>query len=379
MHRLTQLMAGSLLSAALAGCGAVPSRTDSAAPGVDPSLLPSPTLQARARWRGAHAVPRLQAREVFRHRGELAAALASVASDAHSGTDARLALRTRLALAALLRSARDEGEFLQEFERRFVCVDGFEPFALCTGYATIEATASLSRDSRFRFPLLGDIRASAPDLLRLERSEALVDRRVEALAIAWMADPLEWALVETNGTARLRMGDGSSIAISRVATNGMPWRGLGRAMAELGALDASTITLARIREAVQARPDLAEAAALMNPRFVSFAICDEGDFPPALPAGTLTRDFSCAADPAFVPFGALLFLEAEEGDAALPGFPLRCVQDAGGAIQGPARFDLYCGIGPESVRTAGALQSRARFSMLLLREFCAELGVPLTP
>ncbi len=362
----------------VASCVSVGERGSPAENRLDASLLPPAATPDVSPWKRARLVSRNDAVAVFARRGEILAALARVAKNAEPRTDAtRFALETRDALTTLLSESLGEADFIEALQSRFVCVEHEDPFVRCTGYATIEASASRSRDAQFRFPLIGDIRASAPDLLTVERRDALSDARVESLAIAWMADAFDWALVETNGTALLRLRDGSSLPVSRVATNGFAWRGIGRAMADLGAIDPGGMTISTIREAARDRPDLAERAAYDNPRFVAFEVCDLNEFPPALPSGRLTADFSCAADPAHYPLGALLFFSSLQGEAALPGAPIRCVQDVGGAIQGRDRFDLYCGGGASALQTAGELHQRARVSMFMLRSACAELGVSL--
>lgn len=355
------------------------SRTPPRSDSPDTSLFPPSSGREELQWACAISVSRDVAKDLFLSRIEVAAALEHVAPNREPATSlARLSQRARVALFELLKSSRSEADFCAQLERAFVCVRTEDATTQCTGYATIEAVASRAHDASFRFPLLGDLRERAPDLLKLERSEALQDPRVPSLAIAWMEDAFAWALVETNGTALLRMTDGTSKLISRVATNGFAWKGIGRAMAELGALDGSTITLERVREAAIQHPGIAEAAAFLNPRFVSFEVCEASDFPPALPSGTLTAGLSCAADPAYFPFGALLLLTALDGEARTPGFSLRCMQDAGGAIRGARRLDLYCGIGPDAVRTAGEVHVRAHMSLLMLREDCSQLGVQLS-
>ena len=227
----------------------------------------------------------------------------------------------------------------------------------------------------FRFPIFGDLRKSAPELLQRDRAEALADPRVDALAIAWMPDAFSWALVETNGTALLRFEDGTSLAISRVATNGRPWKSLSRGMKELGALSPQASTLAELEGAAALRPDLAETAALSNPRFVSFEVRAIDRFPPAIPDGTLRANMSCAADPSSFPLGSMLFVGPRSAFGSAPEMQWRCVQDTGGAISGSRRIDLYCGIGADALRVAGEINIEARVSLLLLRASLDGLGL----
>ncbi len=235
--------------------------------------------------------------------------------------------------------------------------------ALVTGYATPRVQASRAADARHALPILGDLRRVDPALAAAPRRAILDDPRTAREAIAWIADPLDWALVETNGTAELDFGDGETIRISRVATNGRAFTSLGRALAARGAL-AAPFDLDDVRDAARTDPTLARAAALDNERVVFFRVVAPDRFPPALGLdGRLLAGVSCAADQSVHPPGSTLLLD--EGDGA--ALRLAFVHDAGGAIRGPSRVDLYFGCGPEAVAEAGRCRRPARVLRLAPR------------
>src|SRR5690606_11842040 len=93
-----------------------------------------------------------------------------------------------------------------------------------------------------------------------------------------------------------------------------------------------------------------------NPRYAFFGLepLSDPNLGPRGAAGiALTPMASVAVDPAFHPHGLPIWMEAD-----LPGEPdwagLVIAQDAGGAILGPLRGDLFYGWGDEAERRAGS-------------------------
>ena len=70
---------------------------------------------------------------------------------------------------------------------------------------------------------------------------------------------------------------------------------------------------------------------------------------------------SIAADPAFTPLGAPVFLDMERDEAD----GLWVAQDTGGAIKGANRFDTFWGAGAEAERLAGGMSANGRALILL--------------
>lgn len=283
------------------------------------------------------------------------------------------------ALKQLYEESSDLASFVEGLEERFELVavtdargrsslDG-----LATGYATPLAIVREKPDERFRFPILGDVRRAAPAIADASRAEILGSEAARATAIAWIDDPLSWALIETNGSARLLV-DGTSgkrdILVSRIGTNDRPWKGLGRFFAEQGLIDAERATLDDVIRIARERPDLAEQAALANDRVVYFARVPASEFVPTfgLGGGRLVGGYSCAADQAIHPPGTILVvvprdLSAQETEPRAAR--LLFVHDVGGAIEGPGRVDAYFGVGTEALLRAG--MTRAASDVYVLR------------
>ena len=82
------------------------------------------------------------------------------------------------------------------------------------------------------------------------------------------------------------------------------------------------------------------------------------------------RESSVAADPAFVPLGAPVWLDLDRPEAK----GLWIAQDTGGAIKGANRFDTFWGAGEDARRIAGGMSGRGRAYVLLPRAAAARLA-----
>lgn len=291
-----------------------------------------------------------------------AACEASARSEsAGAAGDAKLLLKIGL-------DSKSPDDFASQLQGKFelVQVESSDPAmsaheGMLTGYATPEVIVRSKPDERFRFPIFGDIRQTHPELAGKTRRELCADPAAREIAIAWIDDPLGWALVETNGTAKLKFDDGgvkqgkpARIArVSRVGTNGREWTSIGRWLANRGMVDA-TYTFADVAGACASQPERAEQAALDNERVVFFEEVGEERFPPALgiDGAKLMPLYSCAADQSIYPPGSVLVV-IERGDGAARAARFLFVHDAGGAIKGPGRVDVYFGEGTEALVSAG--------------------------
>jgi membrane-bound lytic murein transglycosylase A len=353
---------------ALAGCGG--------ATKVEPSLMPPSDAGAELgsfRYEPGPRIASLASGRMY-PAGDVASRMRFIeAMDACMRSPDPAVRADAAALRQAFEGAESAEAFLAALAQRLaawqvVPTDGAEQAsrgaeALITGYATPVVRAKRRPDARFRYPLFVDLRRRFETVADAPRRQILATPNIESQAIAWLGDPLAWALVETNGSARLVFDDGvepSQLAISRVATNGRPWTGMGRWFRANGLIDRDDFTLAEVRTTAYVHPEKAEMAALANDRVVYFEISDPKRFPTALGLGgaRLIPGWSCAADQRFYPPGSILLL-VEETDAGPRGHIL-FVHDAGGAIRGPARVDCYIGEGDDALARAGELRGTAR-------------------
>ncbi|MCC6887127.1 MAG: murein transglycosylase A [Hyphomicrobiales bacterium] len=199
---------------------------------------------------------------------------------------------------------------------------------------------------------------------------ALDGRRLE---IAWIKDFFEAMSIQIQGSARVRLEDGTVVRLNYDAHNGHPYSAVGRILIERGAVPREEMSMDRIRQWMAKNPEQAKELRGANKSFVFFRVTGlNTDVEPVGAQGVpLTPGRSIAVDRIHV-YGTPFFIEAElpiEAPRSADRFRrLMVSQDTGSAIIGPARADLYFGAGRDAGRIAGRIRQQGRFVMLLPRE-----------
>jgi membrane-bound lytic murein transglycosylase A len=195
----------------------------------------------------------------------------------------------------------------------------------------------------------------------------------QRLEIAWIKDHWEAMTIQIQGSARVRLEDGTMVRLNYDAHNGHSYTAVGRILIERGLVPREEMSMDRISQWMARNPDQAREVRGTNKSFVFFRITGlNTDTEPAGAQGVpLTPGRSIAVDRIHV-YGTPFFIDAElpiEGPRAKTPFRrLMVSQDTGSAIIGPARADLYFGAGREAGRLAGRIRQQGRFVMLLPRE-----------
>lgn len=266
---------------------------------------------------------------------------------------------------------------------------------LLTGYYEPVVTGSRTRESALQAPLY----RRPPDMvagpdgtrLRLENGRpagAYPDRAaIETRALLagnellWIDDSVEAFFLHIQGSGRVRLRDGSEVRVGFADHNGLPYRAIGRELIDRGAMAAKDVDAQAIKDWLRTNPAEARSVMHTNRRYVFFRELPDIDSPstsvpadrvaaaarPGPPGSlgvALTPMRSVATDPAFVPTGALMFIDSTHPDDAARLRRLVVSQDRGAAITGAVRADLYWGTGDEAGRLAGATRQTARMWLL---------------
>jgi membrane-bound lytic murein transglycosylase A len=267
---------------------------------------------------------------------------------------------------------------------------------LFTGYYEPIYEGSLVPDRLFKYPLY----RSPDDLVRIDLSlfsekfkgENIVARiqgkkvlpyysryQIEAekalagkgLEMAWLKDPLDVAFLHVQGSGRLSLPDGRELLVHYQASNGRPYRSIGRYMIEKGFLAGEEMSMQAIRKYLTENPEVLEEVLNFNPSYVFFREVENG------PWGSLgvllTPGRSIALDSRIFPKGALGFVVCQkplindQGDIVGWNKFYRFVvnQDTGGAIKGAGRADIFWGSGPAAELTAGHLRHEGDLYILI--------------
>ena len=196
------------------------------------------------------------------------------------------------------------------------------------------------------------------------------------LELAWAADPYAAFFLEIQGSGRLRMVDGSTLRVGYDGQNGHAYTGIGRLLRERSLLAPGQATMAGIIGWLRAHPADAPEVLHANRSKIFFKRlnipADRG--PPGALGVPLTPRASVAADPAFVPLGAPLWLDTTVSGAAFRGIVV--AQDTGGAIKGANRLDLFWGSGDAAGAVAGGITATGAVTLLLPPAAAARLTTP---
>jgi membrane-bound lytic murein transglycosylase A len=195
--------------------------------------------------------------------------------------------------------------------------------------------------------------------------------RGRGLEIAWVDDPVALFQLHVQGSGRIRMTDGRIIGVSFAQSNGRPFRSISRFLQESGRLNGNGASYQNIKAYLKEHPDEQSEIFGYNERYIFFHQVRNG------PIGSLqvpvTPGRSIATDPEYFPKGALAFMKAKKPHLSPEGKVLAWVpfsrfvlsQDAGIAIRGTGRVDLFCGDAPEMEQMAGSLKEKGALYFLV--------------
>ena len=267
---------------------------------------------------------------------------------------------------------------------------------LFTGYFEPIFNASLTPDERFKYPIYG----KPGDLIRIdlslfnpkykgERIMARIEgnnvlpfysrKQIEedavlagkTLELAWLEDPVDVAFLHIQGSGRLRLPGGHIIYVGYEASNGRPYKSIGKYLLDRGYMEREEMSMQGIREYLSRNPGIVDDVLNHNPSYVFFRALEKG------PLGNigvpLTPSRSMALDSRIFPKGALCFISSKKplvGDNGeivkwtdFSRFVLN--QDTGGAIRGAGRADIFWGCGQYSEIAAGHMKHDGELYILI--------------
>lgn len=204
-----------------------------------------------------------------------------------------------------------------------------------------------------------------------DRQQLRQGATIPAATLAWAADRVDLFFLEVQGSGTLQYPDGSEQRIGYAASNGRPYRSIGRLLIDEGRIPREKMSLQALRSYLSAHPDEVHRVLDYNPSVVFFRHLE------GAPVGNLgfpvTAERSLAVDQKLFPAGALAFLVSDIPGLAADGTtvaeaPLErfvLLQDTGGAIRGADRADFFWGRGADAAARAGAMKQPGRLYVVL--------------
>jgi membrane-bound lytic murein transglycosylase A len=271
---------------------------------------------------------------------------------------------------------------------------------LFTGYYAPQFQASYTRRGLFQHPIytrpadlitdplsgevvgrrIGNRVVPYPTRAQIEQNNVLAGKE-----LAYLPSRLDAYTIEVNGSAKLRMTDGSELYVGYAGTNGHDYVSIGKRLVADGKIDEDKLSMPAIRRYFAQHPGELEHYIRQNPRMVFFKEYDGGNWPAGSLGVPVTTMRSLATDKSIFPRGSAVLVEtmmpqAGPGGARRPFHQLMLDQDTGGAIRAAGRADIFCGIGAAAEQTAGNLIATGRMYYLLLKpQYIAEYRDQLQP
>ena len=268
-----------------------------------------------------------------------------------------------------------------------------------TGYYEPLFQGRLNQDAEYKIPIL----TIPDDLIKIDLSPfsekykgekitgRLTDRTVvpyydrreishtevlegKSRQLAWLKDPVDLFFLQIQGSGRICLDNGDTINVHYHATNGQPYRSIGKLLIDTDKIPRSEMSMQKIREYLNDHPEEIEDVLNYNPSYVFFKIEEDG------PLGCLnvklTPGRSIALDRLIFPLPSLAFIETKKpllnADGQIHEWTdfnrFVSSQDTGGAIRGPGRVDLFWGNGKYARIAAGHMQHTGKLYFLVLKQ-----------
>lgn len=251
-----------------------------------------------------------------------------------------------------------------------------------TGYYEPIYRASLTPNATYRYPIyrlptdFESWQRPHPTRVELEGKDALQGGKgpLKGLEIAWLSDRFEAFLIHIQGSARLQLPDGRIMSVGYAGKTDHPYISVGREMAKDGKLPLAGLSIPVMIDFFRRYP---QELSVYLPRYNPFIFFRDSGGAPAMGFTNVpvTAERSIATDKDLMPPGALAFIRTP-----LPfpngrgGMTFRRVsrfvldQDAGSAIKGAGRVDVFMGTGRSAGDRAGVMKSTGQLYYLLLKE-----------
>ncbi|MEE8466824.1 MAG: MltA domain-containing protein, partial [Planctomycetota bacterium] len=189
------------------------------------------------------------------------------------------------------------------------------------------------------------------------------------LELVYLRDPLDAFIAHVNGSAVVRLNDGTDVRLGYAGKNGREYTSLGAELVKDGFISADELSLSSIRAWARAHPALVSAYLDRNASYVFFTPID------GPPRGSLNVPVSAqrtlATDKAIFPRGAIVYVDTTlpmQGGGRAVFRQLMFDQDTGGAIRTAGRADIYLGMGPEAEYRAGSTRSTGQLFYFFLKQ-----------
>ena len=257
-----------------------------------------------------------------------------------------------------------------------------------TGYCEPIYDGSLTATPEFRYPLyklptdlvkdeegtpLGRRAPTGETVPYYTRAEIENGALLKGQELVYLRDKLEAFVVHVQGSARLKLPDGSVYRVGYAGKTDRPYVSIGKALVRDAKIRREQVSLSRIKDFFAQHPEELDTYLHKNESFVFFTKTDGGPYGSIGVPVTPLR--SVATDKHVFPRGCLGFVKTNVpfmkpgGIVSFQRFRSFVLdQDTGGAIRSAGRADLFLGTGPEAEYLAGRTQAEGNLYYVFVKE-----------
>ena len=265
----------------------------------------------------------------------------------------------------------DVWEFWQDQVRLYRVADGdVSSTGLFTGYYQPILQGAKERGGAYQYPLY----ALPPDFktpyyTRAEIEAGKIHPKTEVLA--WLKSPIDAFFLHVQGSGLVTYEDGDEAFFGFRAKNGHSYTSIGQYLIAENYLTKEEMSKEALEKWLTEHPDQLQFVLNQNASYIFFqrskveaAVGSVGV--PLTPAHNL------AIDPEYIPYGSLLWLEADDEVPDQTDVKIRdlfVALDTGSAIKGAVRGDVFWGRGAEAGKKAGQMKNRGQYYLFLSSRF----------
>lgn len=240
---------------------------------------------------------------------------------------------------------------------------------LFTAYYAPEYRASRTRSDVYRYPIYATPAPLRQDASLVWRTRTEIEDQdlLAGTELMWLASVMDVYFLHINGSARLRLPDGSTVHVGVSITNNRPYTSIGRLLIDGGHAPGAGMSMQTIRAIHERDPATVEALIRQNDRYVFFHEIPAHAWPRSAIGVALEGHASVATDRSLFPAGMPMLVSTNRPVAAIGARYDRLMvdQDTGGAIKSPGRADLFFGVGDAAGEMAGRFMAEGRMWYLV--------------
>jgi membrane-bound lytic murein transglycosylase A len=264
-------------------------------------------------------------------------------------------------------SAKQAKNFFENWFVPFrVSSKGGNSSGLFTGYYEPEIRGSRIKTDVYKYPVYARPKdlGSGSYYSRKEIEEgALEDKKLELL---YVEDKVDLFFLHIQGSGRVILPDGATVKITYDGKNNQPYTSIGNYIIENNVMKGAGTSYDAIKLWLKNNPEKANEVMNVNASYIFFKITGK-EYVVGAQGAPLIAERSLAIDNDIMPYGFPIWVNTKikNRDGYNSYQKLLVAQDAGSAIKGVVRGDIFFGRGSNAERMAASMNSLGNYYIFL--------------